>query len=261
MISRIEPTQFVRRLGNGKTRPAILALEEAENFIECVGKLSAGCEREETSLAMEVLSSLLAGDLEIPIPQPYIVEITPDFISSIPDSEWAALARVSSCVAFGSKLLPAGYGAWVAGTTPIGKMNEVAANVLLFDAVTENPDRRAENPNCLVRGDEIRVFDHELAFPPLIIGAPRPWVLGALNFMEQRGRHIFRDALKGRDVNWSPIIARWKGLSNGQLDDYEAVLPGEWAASRGFYRDAIDKIKTVRDNIEGCVAEVRRVLI
>lgn len=209
---------------------------------------------------MEIISALLAGDLDIPIPEPFLLELLPEFIDTIPNGEWADMARQSSKVAFGSKLLPSAYSAWVAGTVPVGKMHMTAASILLFDAVIENPDRRAANPNCLVRGEEIRVFDHEMAFPTLLLGAPKPWILGALNFMEQPGMHIFRDALRGRELDWQPMIERWQGLSNVQLDDYEAVLPSEWESARGAFRTAIDKIKTVRDNIEGCVAEVRRVL-
>jgi len=261
VISRLVPTEFVRRIGSGKTKPALLICETPESAIEVVAKLAAGCERREIALAMETISALLAADLGIPVPEPFFLQIDAEFIEVIPDDEWAGMARNGPGVAFGSRLLPPAYSAWVTGTVPVGKMTATAANVLLFDAVIENPDRRGSNPNCLVRGDEIRVFDHELAFPPLLIGARKPWVPGALNFMEQRGKHIFRDALRRREVDWSPIVTRWQGLSDGQLDDYEAVLPVEWETAREAFRMAIDKIKAVRENIEGCVAEVRRVLL
>jgi hypothetical protein len=260
VISRLAPTEFVRRIGNGKTKPALLVCEEGESSIEVVGKLAAGCEQREISLAMEIVSALLAGDLEIPVPEPFLLQLDPEFVEVIPDREWAEMARAGPAVAFGSRLLPSAYAAWVAGTVPVGNMTATAANILLFDAVIENPDRRASNPNCLVRGDEIRIFDHELAFPAMLIGAPKPWVLGALAFMEQPGTHIFRDALRKREVDWQPVIGRWQGLSDAQLDDYEAVLPAEWESARAALRSAIDKIKAVRENIEGCVAEVRRVL-
>ena len=209
---------------------------------------------------MEAISALLAGDLEVPIPEPFFLQLDPEFVEIIPDAEWAGMAANGPSVAFGSRLLPSAYSAWVAGTVPVGAMTEIAARILLFDSVIENPDRRASNPNCLTRGEEIRVFDHELAFPSILIGAPKPWVLGALQFMEQPGMHIFRDALRGRAVGWQPVIDRWRGLSDDQLDDYEAVLPPEWENARMAFRIAISKIKAIRDNILGCVAEVQRVL-
>ena len=260
VIAEIVPTEFVRRVSNGKTRPAILLADHEDGAVEVVCKLAAGCERGPTSLAMEVVSALLAGDLGIPIPEPLFVLLEPEFLDALPDAAWAAMARNGPPVALGSKLLPTAYNAWVTGTLPVGQMTAVAASILLFDAVIENPDRRGANPNCLVRGDDIRVFDHELAFPPLLIGVPKPWVLGALQFMETPGMHIFRDALFNREVDWTPVVERWKGLSDAQLDDYEAVLPASWAAAKASYLSAIDKIKNVRDNIDGCVAEVQRVL-
>lgn len=50
-----------------------------------------------------------------------------------------------------------------------------AAGVLLFDAIIQNPDRRDENPNCLVQGNELRMIDHELAFAHrlILLGVPR----------------------------------------------------------------------------------------
>jgi hypothetical protein len=260
VIAVLNPVEFVRQLQNGKTKPAIVGCEGPVEFIEVVAKLPGGCERNETSLAMEAISALLAGDLEVPIPEPFFLQLNSEFLDAVPDREWQQLARGGVPLAFGSRLLPSGYTAWLAGTVPVGKMTETAANILLFDAVIENSDRRASNPNCLVRGEEIRVFDHELAFPPMLIGVPKPWVLGALNFMETPGMHIFRDALRKREVDWRPIQARWAGLSDGQLDDYEAVLPSAWSGAQAAFRSAIDKIKIVRDNIEGCVVEVQRVL-
>jgi len=57
-----------------------------------------------------------------------------------------------------------------------GVLVQTAAEVLVFDAIVQNPDRRADNPNCLVRGDEIRIIDHELAFSHgLVIGSVPPW--------------------------------------------------------------------------------------
>lgn len=260
MISRIAPTEFIRRVGSGKTRPALLSCEVDEDSIEVFAKLAAGCEQRETSLAMEMVSVLLAGDLEIPVPQPFFLYLEPEFVEAIPDTEWRGMARVGPPLAFGSRALGSGYSAWVTSIVPVGQMVPTLANILLFDTAIENPDRRGDNPNCLVRGDEVRVFDHDLAFPTMLIGAKKPWVLGALDFMEKPGIHIFRDALRGRELDWRPIVERWQGLSDGQIDDYEAALPPEWAGAQGAVHTAIDKIKTVRDNIEGCVAEVRRVL-
>jgi hypothetical protein len=260
VISRRLPTLFNRRLRNGKTSPAVMTCEDEDEALEVVVKLSAGCERGEVSLAMEMVSALLAGDLGIPLPEPYFLEMHPEVLDGIPDREWAALAGRSNPLAFGSKLLPVAFNAWTSGTVPVGRMTADAANVLLFDIAIDNVDRRGTNPNCLVRGEDLRVFDHELAFPPHIFGARPPWEIGSLQYLAPRGTHIFQDALYRRSVDWAPIAAVWKALADPQLDDYGICLPVEWAAAAPQVASAIDKIKRVRDNIDACVVEVQRLL-
>ena len=237
-----------------------MTCEDDDDALEVVVKLSAGCERAETSLAMEMVSALLAGDLGIPLPQPYFLEMDAEVLASIPDREWAALASRSNTLAFGSKLLPAAFNAWTPGTVPVGRMTADAAGALLFDIAIDNVDRRGTNPNCLVRGDDLRIIDHELAFPPYLFGARPPWEVGSLQYMASSGTHIFRDALYRRPVDWVPIAAAWKALADPHLDDYGTCLPVEWAAATPQVANAIDKIKRVRDNIDACVVEVQRLL-
>lgn len=261
MINRIEADVFARRISKGKTSPAILIADaESDSPIEIVTKLSGGCEREVTSLAMEMVAALLAADLHLPIPRPWFVLLTPEFLASIPDASWRDLASKSSPVAFGSHLLPNGFSTWTDTTVPVGRMMEAISGALLFDIAIDNVDRRGENPNCLVRGEDVRIFDHELAFPPMIIGARPPWEAGSLSHLRRRGAHIFRDALLKRDIEWDDTIALWRGLSDGQLEAYEGSLPPEWSAAGAAVRGAIDKIKNMRDNIDGSLAEVRRLL-
>lgn len=261
MIERLSPIQFDRKAATGRTGPGFIVCEDMnEADVEVVVKLSSGCDRAETSLAMEVMCACLAGDLGLPIPQPYLVQMDPDWIESVNDHAWAQRARASSSVAFGSKRVPAGFGQWVAGTSMVEPLSSSAAAILLFDAIVDNPDRRGENPNCLQRGDQLRIIDHELCFGPLIIGWKPPWMLAALQHFETPGAHIFRDALHRRAIEWEPIAAPWKELSDAQIADYEAAIPAEWAAALPAVRTAIDKIKSARDHIDECVSEVQRVL-
>lgn len=141
------------------------------------------------------------------------------------------------------------------------KITATAASVLLFDCVTDNPDRRATNPNCLQRGDEVRIIDHELCFGSLILGWQPPWVTGSLQHLASPGQHIFRDALRGRTIDWDPITAEWKKLSDGDIAGYVAALPEEWAAATPAVSAAAEKIRAARDHIDQCAVEVQRVLI
>ena len=261
MIERVRPIQFDRQVSSGRTEPAFLTCERANsNSVELVAKLSSACDLGTTSLAIELLAACLAGDLGLPVPEPLIVELDPAWIASIVDDKWRGRASISSAAAFGSCRAPNGFGQWIAGSTMTTSLIARAAAILTFDCLIDNPDRRPSNPNCLQRGDELRVIDHELCFPSLILGWKPPWELGSLNHISVPDAHIFRNALQGKLVDWAPIAAVWKGLSDGQLDDYEAALPPEWINALPTIRTGITKIKNARDRIDDCVVEIQRVI-
>ncbi|MBX9860308.1 MAG: hypothetical protein K2Y20_12050 [Sphingomonas sp.] len=184
-----------------------------------------------------------------------------DWLDTIADTNWANAARGGSPLAFASKRVPPGFGAWVTRTVLLGPMVQTAAGIFLFDALSDNPDRRDANPNCLVRGDEMRIIDHELCFSPVpLLGWRPPWQIGALHLMERPGAHIFRIPLQRHVIDWEPIKAAWKGLSDADLDGYQAAIPPEWAIALPAVGGAIEKIRNARDNIDACVIEVQRVL-
>ena len=140
-------------------------------------------------------------------------------------------------------------------------MRPVASGILLFDAIIQNPDRRAENPNCLVRGDDLRIIDHELAFAHRLILLWRAsWILGGMNDLAAPGRHIFVHELKGAPIDFAPIKSRWTALSDARLQEYGKAIPSEWAAAQADIDAALKLIADARDNIDGCITELGRVL-
>ena len=262
MLERVTAMEYVGAPSNGKTKPAHLVCEKADgSTVELITKVSAACEEGIVNLAREVVAACLAGDLELPIPRPYLVEIPPAFAGIIPDDERRDLFLRSVPVAFGSTFVTGQFGTWSAGNRITDAMLPTAAGVFAFDAIIQNPDRRDGNSNCVVRGDECRIFDHELCFAhdQILFWKP-PWVLGGLNSLTTPGNHIFRAGLVGREVDWGAVTARWQGLSDARLLAYEGAIPVEWAAALPKVSAAVKLIADARDNIDGCLTEIRRVL-
>ncbi|MCO5131823.1 MAG: hypothetical protein M9932_14875 [Xanthobacteraceae bacterium] len=194
-----------------------------------MAKFSGGCDQRNINLAREVIGACLAGDLGLPVPEPFLIDIPADWAATIPDDNERAKVQRSSPVAFGSRAMTRQFSVWTPGSTISDMMLPLAAGIFVFDGIIQNPDRRSDNPNCLVRGDDLRIFDHELAFAhDLVIGWTPPWALGGLKPMETNGNHIFRAGLKGRAINFRPIRAAWAALSDAQIADYEKALPAEW---------------------------------
>ena len=262
MLTRVTAIEHHALITSGKTRPSRIVGERADGTtVEIVAKFSASCEQKEASLAREVIAACLAGDLGLPVPEPFLVDVPRDWADVVADPEQRARIRASSPVAFGSRQITGGYAVWHSEMRIDEGMLAVAAAIFTFDAIIQNVDRRTDNPNCFVKGSQIRIFDHELTFTHgVVIGWKPPWTLGGLKPLETPGFHIFRAGLVGRAIDFGPIRAAWAGLPDGRIAEYETVLPREWAGAAGAVKTALALIRDARDNIDACLAEVKRVL-
>ncbi|WP_395697214.1 HipA family kinase [Methylocella sp.] len=262
MLKRVSPIQYDRAATRGRTGPLFITCEGNDgSAVEVVAKFSGGCDQGNINLAREVIGACLAGDLGLPVPEPFLIDIPTDWAATIPDGNERAKVQRSSSVAFGSRAMTRQFNVWTPGNLISEIMLALAAGIFVFDGIIQNPDRKSDNPNCLVRGDELRIFDHELAFAHgLIIGWKPPWVIGGLKPMEANGNHIFRAGLKGRSIDFGPIRTIWTGLSDAQIADYEGALPAEWTDVASAAASATKLIRDARDNIDAVLEEVKRVL-
>lgn len=165
MLKRISPIQFDLAPKQGRTKPSFITCELASGEpIEVVAKFAGGCDLGNVSLAREIIGACLAGDLRLPVPEPFLIEATTEWVDTIPDPERRGKARRGSLIGFGSRLVIGQFDIWKPGNVISDAMLPAAAAIFTFDGIIQNPDRRSDNPNCLVRGDDLRIFDHELAF-------------------------------------------------------------------------------------------------
>ena len=261
MISRAVLTRVGSRTRQGRTGPVIAACKNGEeNEVKVVMKLSAGCDQQVTNLAREAIAACLADDLGLPVPRPWLIEIPPEIIPDVTDTQVLEKLSHSSPVAFGSTR-SSGFNVWSSVQRLTAAMHPLAAGILLFDAIIQNPDRRTDNPNCLVHGDDLLIIDHELAFAHrVILMWKAPWVQGGMQTFETPGNHIFVQELKGRQIDFGPIRDRWNGLSDTRLQEYETTIPPEWAAARLDIDAALKLIAEARDNIDACIKELERIL-
>jgi hypothetical protein len=247
---------------NGRTKPVMLVGTDPSGAeVELFAKLSARCEQGAVHLAHEVIAACLAGDLGLPVPQPFLVDLPAAWVAAVPDADIRAAMAASLPVAFSSRLAGPQFATWNPGITQRPEMVETALGIFVFDAIIQNDDRREGNANCLVLGEHLRIIDHELAFAHrLIIGWQPPWQLGGLQRLVNPGAHIFRDKLRRVAPNFDRIRAAWAALSDGRIDGYASALPAEWASAAPDAAAAIRLIKDARDHIDGCLNEIKRVL-
>lgn len=264
MLDSVTALRFDRRMGNGKTWPCQLSCQKADGEeVEVIAKFSAGCERQAGGLVAEAIAAMLAADLDLPVPEPMLVEFDLEFVGLIRlrDPELADLASRSCPVAFGSNKLPQGFALLPRDKAIPQTLRAQAAEIFAFDALIQNSDRRPENPNCLLDGRSFAIFDHELAFITQgIIGWRPPWDAGALDGMKGAVRHAFYAGLQGVTPDYNRLTGAWRAISDARLNEYRLALPTAWSNDGGVADTTLGYLSSVRDNIEPALAEVARVL-
>lgn len=262
MLSHVTAVRFDGRVQSGRTVPCRLTCEAADGAeVEVVAKLSDGCDRKAMALVMEAIAAMLAADLDLPVPEPFLVTLEPEFIAGVPDETVSDMARRSNPVAFGSKHLPPGYTSWPVGKAIPKDALATAAEIFAFDVLIVNDDRRSVNPNCLFSGSSLAIYDHEMAFfTEGIVGWQPPWEISSLDSFKQTRRHLFSEQLCGKAVNFDRFAGAWLTITNERLAAYRAALPDAWNAASQHADQALMYIGQVRDNIEAALQEVRRVI-
>ena len=262
MITRALATRYDRRAEAGRNNPLRVAVETMDGQEhEVYLKASGMPELSIAGLAAEALAACIAGQVGLPVCRPFLVEIYPDWIATVPDRKTRDMLDQSSNLAFGSEAAGDGWRLWGSNDSLTPGRRQTALEILAFDAFVENPDRIPSNPNLLVKRDEFRVIDHELSLRVAgIIGGPAPWRIGGLTWMQGQDRHVFAGRLRTVDVDFGAVRAAWSDLSDDCLSDYEASIPMEWNEAADMVTAALTHVRAVRDRIDDCLAEIGRIL-
>jgi hypothetical protein len=231
---------------------------EGNNAGEFVIKFKAGTEAGITGLACELIASVLADKLRLMTPTPAIVDLDPAIgnLLSARDSNVADIIKKSPGPNFGSQVLTGGYGVIPVDKSLPASTRTLAAEIFAFDALIQNPDRKAHNQNLLWKGDEIFLIDHELGFAFLYqIGASgNPWeVRGRMG--DYLNEHIFYRELSGEKIDLSRFQGALQGTSDEDIDDIFDQVPNEWNNSR--VSRIRGHLKNVRDHAEEFINQVK----
>lgn len=261
MFECVDAVRFDRKMGIGRTMPLLLVCDCMEGEVEVVAKFSQGCSV--GGLVREALTAMFALDLGLPVPPPYLVRLSDDFIESIQDSSVSEFLRKGDKFGFGSRRLPDGYAAWI---KPAGKMSDDlerdALDILALDCWLTNGDRHIKNHNLLTNGKRFAIFDHELALmTDLNLFWKEPWQINALVGALPPQEHVFFDHLRGRDAYaLDRVCARVSALTDERINEYIGALPPSWATESEICTKAGAFIMSLRDNLIPAGTELKRSL-
>jgi hypothetical protein len=247
-IPRLHAASVLRVLSVGRTKPCLmLCTDTTGNEHEVVVKWQAGMELKETGLVCELISALVADDLDLPIPKPYLVEVDVDFHKAIGNAAVSKLAQNSAGLNFGCQKLPPGFSTWAKDRAiPMGT-RPLAAEVFAFDVLIQNPDRRRDNPNLLTDGEEIYLCDHEQSFSFLagVIDWHPPWTGKGTDFFRN---HVFFHQLLGTAPNFDRLRGAVEALTNTRLNAYLEAIPDEWCPNRKAVDRILEYLREARQN-------------
>jgi hypothetical protein len=225
----VDAVQFLGRARSGRNKPPILGCAAGDDLIEFYVKLRNGKETSKLSLIFELLGVQIATALGISTAEPAIVQISAEFCDAVEELELQALFRNNIGPNFGSKAL-SGYGVFPVTDVLHPSDYRRASEIFVFDALVQNVDRESRNPNLLVRGNDWRVIDHEVAFSftRAFTGLDTGGDESLVNLLR---KHMFYRPLKGREIDLD-LFARRLGdmLDTGILYEWISDLPPAWTA-------------------------------
>ncbi len=261
MLTPVTAIRFDQSLARGRTKPCLLACVRVDGTeVEVVAKFAAGCEMRHRSLVAEAVASMLAADLDLPTPEPFLVKIDAEFAATIPNAASRKHAYDSLGWNFGSKKLPPGFTTFPVDRPLPRSLLPVAAEVLAFDTFIANPDRTVANPNCLYKGQELAIFDHELAFlMGATIGWRPPWERGAICFpkgIPPQNRHLFLEQLRGKPTDLSRLTGAFEAIADERIAEYRSVLPQQWIGDGVAVDRILGYIWELRERIGDAVKEL-----
>lgn len=144
-------------MGRGRSRPLIVEAEDGESY---VAKLSH-TDKTARRLIAEVIAGQIVNVLGLPQPEMVLLEIDPTIDAPDLTPEKREELGVARGPAFGSQMLP--------DASSLRRHRDfvvdprLAANIIWFDSLVVNHDRKERNPNILVDGEQAWMIDNDSA--------------------------------------------------------------------------------------------------
>jgi HipA-like kinase len=258
MLLRLTATQFVRVMTSGRTNPILCGCSDSrgnpagEFVVKLLGQPTAGS----CGALFEFVASRLAQHFDILVPEAVALEITQDFAKIVADIQPHLGPALQAAVGLnlGSRVIKP-MSTWLVGRSIPEAMLADAVRIFAFDALIQNPDRRADNPNLFTQGDGIYVYDHELSFSfVLAVGiSPQPWNLEDHDYLEH---HVFYTRLRSRELDFTDFEDRLYSLTETALARIKTEIPKEWMV--GYWERIEAHLNEIRTHADEFVEQVRR---
>jgi hypothetical protein len=224
-VEHLEAEQFHSFTESGYSRPArVTCLRKDGSRVDTYVKFAGGVRNRELGLGAELLCSLLARELNLGVPMPFIVNISADFVAGVPKAA-QDLVRRSIGLNFGSESAPPGFSLVPPSPRVPLSLRPTAAEIFAFDVLVQNYDRKSDNPNLLWDRTNILMIDHESALSS-ILTREKPG-FSSLD-LDRFYDHVFFSAISPSDAAYGELSEALGRLLPASLDDLLGQIPLSW---------------------------------
>ena len=178
-------------------------------------------------LVAEIVVGALADTLGLSTPERFLIEIAPNLPSDDRHEELRDLLERSHGLNLGLCYLDGFRNVTVGDASRIDA--RLAASIVWLDALVQNPDRTAKNPNLMIKAGQIQLIDHGAAldfhhdFWRVTEQAPRE----AGNFVAEHLLQVTEQQLQAADAELAPKISR------RTLEQALSEVPDDFLAAPG----------------------------
>lgn len=194
-----------------------------------VVKLKHSDRMTKTSSAFELIGAWMASELDLPVIEPALVNVSSAFVETVREGHRAALQ--SQGINFGSKYQSGFSNLPKTSYTLFEEFAETIKLIYVFDLFIANTDRGHERPNVQSNGSRLLIYDHELAFSFVrilpFLRNKSPWILNEAD-RDLYQKHLFFKYLKEIKPDLSQQVEMLDRFNDDFWNKVLAALPPEW---------------------------------
>lgn len=250
-------------LVSGTTRPNVIRgiCRQTQIKSDYVVKFRGAQRMSPEASARELVAAFMAMELDLNIPPPAIINISPQFAEAMRGEPNFVVACNSLGYNFGNEYVKEGYQTLIRGQKIPQELLERLQDLFAFDVLIGNSDRRTEKPNFLTNGKQELIFDHELAFGfTLLLPSAKnsePWLMKSQEMEWIKDNYCY-NALGKKDIDFSGFVAKLSVLNPNFWQKVSSYVPTDWQTNQ------LDEIKahveTIVKNKDVFKTELNRIL-
>lgn len=232
--------------------------KESGEKLDYVVKLKAAERMSNEASMRELLACFISMEFELPVIQPAIVEITPEFVETLKGNDSWQPATKSLGYNFGSLNLTDHKTLII--NQPLNNHQLLhAQNAFVFDMFIQNSDRTIIKPNVLTNGNDLVMLDHEIAFGFIF----SPFLTSKIWEMHEETRdwirnHCLLPLIKGKEYNYDDFSEKMDNLNDAFWEKAAHLMPQEWLTEQfGSIKGTLANITKEKDKF---ILELKKIM-